>query len=93
MCKSCVLLEMQMIGLVRLKISRTNTDDCTNAAIKKHPGLWFLKTAECNFGYRHTLSFCVASSFHSTDCMTFTAFKYEHFVIECYTPTNALSIQ
>jgi hypothetical protein len=39
MFKSCVLYEVQVIDVVRLKIRRRNTDDCTNAAIKKHPGL------------------------------------------------------
>ena len=39
MFKSCVLYEVQVIDVVCLKIRRRNTDDRTNAAIKKHPGL------------------------------------------------------
>jgi hypothetical protein len=84
-----MLLEMQMIDVVCLKIWGRNTDGCTSVAIKKHPELWFLKTAECNFGYRHTLSFCVASLFLTADCMTFTSIKYEHF---CFPATSHVNV-
>lgn len=44
-----------------------------------------MKIAECRFGYRYALSFSVSSFFHSTDCMTFTSFKYEYFVFQLQT--------